>query len=151
MKALVFLMFILVMVGCTGPDKAMDLPLRAPTGTPPAAAAAVDAGNSLFGAGQWEQAKTQYETALKGHPTLAEAHYDLALVLDRLGSKAEAMTHYKEAANLAPGNRVIWNAPPFRKFEAEVGKASGQAIATPGSTTSLLTLVFRLRLFTSWI
>ena len=101
----------------------MDLPLKAPTGTPPGAAAAVDAGNSLFEVGQWEQAKDQYETALTAHPTLAEAHYDLALVLDQLGRKAEAMAHYKEAANLAPGNRVIWNAPPFRKYGAEVGKS----------------------------
>jgi len=101
----------------------MDLPLKAPTGTPPGAAAAVDAGNSLFEAGQWEQAKGQYETALTAHSTLAEAHYDLALVLDQLGRKAEAMAHYKEAANLAPGNRVIWNAPPFRKYDAEVGKS----------------------------
>ena len=123
-KALEFLMFILVIAGCTGPgQKTVDLPLKAPPGTPPAAAAAVDAGNSLFGAGQWEEAKTQYETALTAHPTLAEAHYDLALVLDRLGRKDEAMAQYKEAANLAPGNRVIWNAPPFRKYDAEVGKS----------------------------
>ena len=122
-KASAFLILILAMAGCTGPDrKTVDLPLKAPAGTPPAAAAAVDAGNSLFGAGQWEQAKAQYETALTDSPTLAEAHYDLALSLDRLGKKAEAMAHYKQAANLAPGNRVIWNAPPFRQYDAEVGK-----------------------------
>ena len=101
----------------------MDLPLKAPTGTPAIAAAAVDAGNSLFGTGQWEQAKAQYESALTADPTLAEGHYDLALVLDRLGRKAEAIAHYKEAANLAPGNPMIWNAPPFRKYDAEVGKS----------------------------
>ena len=68
-----FLILILAiaMTSCAAPDqKAMDLPLKAPTGTPPGAAAAVDAGNSLFEAGQWEQAKGQYETALTAHSTL---------------------------------------------------------------------------------
>jgi tetratricopeptide (TPR) repeat protein len=80
----------------------MDRPLKAPTGTPPGAAAAVDAGNSLFEAGQWEQAKGQYESALIAHSTLAEAHYDLALVLDQLGRKAEAMAHYKRGGKPGP-------------------------------------------------
>ena len=34
--------------------------------------------------------------------------------------QAEALAHYKEAANLAPGNRVTWNARPFRPVEVEV-------------------------------
>lgn len=59
-------------------------------------------------------------------PSLAEAHYNLALALDQMGEKAEARKHYVAAANLAPGNRVIWNAPPLRKFdrEQELGKKS---------------------------
>ena len=118
-----FLMLFLAMVSCTAPDRqAMDVPLKAPAGTPPPAVAAMDAGHSLFSAGQWDQAQAQYEHALTADPTLAEAHYDLALVLDRLGKEREAL-HYKEAANLAPGNRTIWNARPFRKVDADVGNS----------------------------
>ncbi len=75
-----------VIAGCAGsPNEASKLPLGAPDGTPPAAVAAVNSGNGLFAQGQWDQAKTQYEAALSAQPTLAEAHYDLALTLDQLG------------------------------------------------------------------
>jgi len=107
----------LLVMGCAGPEKKTEavLTLKAPAGTPAAAVSAVEEGNRLFANGQWEPAKTQYEAAIKVQPTLAEAHYDLALALERLGHKKEATAHYKEAANLAPGNKVIWNAPPFRR------------------------------------
>jgi hypothetical protein len=36
-----------------------------------------------------------------------------------MGDKAEARKHYVQAANLAPGNKVIWNAPPLRKFDRD--------------------------------
>ncbi len=124
MKTLAFLVLFLGMTSCAAPEqKATDLPLKAPIGTPPLAAAAVEAGNALFEAGQWEQATAHYETARTIQPSLAEAHYDLALALDRLGRESEAVAHYKEAATLAPGNRVIWNARPFRKYDAEVRKS----------------------------
>ena len=120
-KTLIFLALTVAIAGCTGSEKkAAGSPLKAPAGTPTAAATAVDTGNNLFAQGQWEPAKTQYEAAITAQPTLAEAHYDLALVLDRLGRKTEATAHYKEAANLAPGNQVIWNAPPFRQYGVEV-------------------------------
>lgn len=119
-KALILLTAVMI-AGCTGsPKEASNLPLEASDGTPPAAVAAINSGNGLFAKHQWEQAKAQYETALKVHPALAEAHYNLAMTLDRLGKKAEATAHYKEAANLAPGHRVIWNAPPFQQHGADV-------------------------------
>jgi Tfp pilus assembly protein PilF len=122
--ALALLILFLTIQSCARPGhETVDLPLRTPAGTSPTAAAAVDAGNSLFEAGRWQQAQAQYELALTADQMLAEAHYDLALVLDRLGKKREATAHYKDAANLAPGNHVIWNAPPFRKVDAEVGKS----------------------------
>jgi Tfp pilus assembly protein PilF len=124
-KISVLLILLFSTVSCTipGPKKAMDLPLKAPAGAPHSATAALDSGNALFEAGQWEQARAQYELALNADPTMAEAHYDLALALDRLGRNNEAMAHYRKAADLAPGNRAIWNAPPFRQVDAEVGKS----------------------------
>ncbi len=125
-NVLVLLGLVLVVAGCAGPEKKdakAALTLKAPSGTPAAAVAAVEEGNKLFAQGQWAQAQAQYEAAIKVQPELAEAHYDLALTLDRQGHKKEATAHYKEAANLAPGNQVIWNAPPFRKYGNQVEKS----------------------------
>ena len=121
MKKALLLLAAVMIAGCAGsPKEASNLPLEAPDGAPPAAVEAIKSGNGLFAKDQWEQAKTLYETALKVDPALAEAHYNVALTLDRLGKKAEATAHYKEAANLAPGHRVIWNAPPFQQHGANV-------------------------------
>lgn len=123
---LVMLGIVLLVAGCAGTEKKEAkavLTLKAPAGTPAAAVAAVEEGNRLFALGQWEQAKAQYEAAVKVQPELAEAHYDLGLTLERLGNKKESTVHYKEAANLAPGNQVIWNAPPFRKHGNQVEKS----------------------------
>jgi Tfp pilus assembly protein PilF len=123
-KASLLVTLFFAAVSCTAlGKKAMDLPLKAPAGTPRSAINALDTGNALFEAGQWEQARGQYELAVTADPTMAEAHYDLALALNRLGRNNEAMTHYRKAADLAPGNRVIWNAPPFRQVDTEVGKS----------------------------
>ncbi|MBM4134702.1 MAG: tetratricopeptide repeat protein [Nitrospira sp.] len=125
-KLLVALCCVLLTAGCAGPEKQAAkavLTLKAPSGTPAAAVMAVEEGNKLFAQGQWEQAKAQYEAAIKVQPDLAEAHYDLALTLERLGNKKEATAHYKEAANLAPGNQVIWSSPPFRKYGNQVEKS----------------------------
>ncbi|MFM8551245.1 MAG: tetratricopeptide repeat protein [Nitrospiraceae bacterium] len=123
-KILMAICLVLVASGCAGPEKprqtAVPLTLKAPAGTQAAAASAVAEGNRLFAQEQWEQAKQQYEAAIKIQPDLAEAHYNLALSLERLGNKKDATAHYKEAANLAPGNQVIWNSPPFRKYGSQV-------------------------------
>lgn len=125
-NVLAMLGLLLLVAGCAGPEKKdakAVLTLKAPAGTQAAAVTAVEEGNRLFALGQWEQAKAQYEAAIKVQPELAEAHYDLGLTLDRLGNKKDATAHYREAANLAPGNQVIWNAPPFRKHGNQVEKS----------------------------
>ena len=47
---------------------------------------------------------------------MAEAHYNLALTLVSQGSREEAEHHFIEAANLAPGHKVIWDSPPLRPY-----------------------------------
>ena len=88
--------------------------LRAPAGALPAAVTAMEEGNKLFAARKWDAAKAQYEAAIKAQPSLAEAHYNLAMVIENLGDEATARRHYVEAANLAPGHKIIWDSPPFR-------------------------------------
>jgi Flp pilus assembly protein TadD len=105
----------IVLVGCANRPMAAERTLKAPANTVPAAAAAMEEGNQLFGSRQLEAAKLKYQEAIKAQPTLAEAHYNLALVYDFLREDASARHHYIEAANLAPGHKVIWDAPPLRR------------------------------------
>ncbi|MEE8612808.1 MAG: tetratricopeptide repeat protein, partial [Nitrospirales bacterium] len=76
----------------------------------------MEQGTQLFAAHHLEAAKKEYEAAIKIQPSLAEAHYNLALTLEQLGNPKEARHHYLEAANLAPGHKVIWNSPPLRRY-----------------------------------
>jgi len=108
--------------------------LRTPAGTVPAAASAMAEGNRLFAARQWEQAKAQYEAAIKEQPSLAEAHYNLALVIEILGDSAAARRHYIEAANLAPGNKVIWDSPPLRRHGLVDPTAKSDTLITPSKS-----------------
>lgn len=105
--------------------------LRAPTGTPVGAAAAMEEGNRHFGAREWALAKTQYETSIKAQPSLAEAHYNLAMTLEMLGDDAAARRHYIEAANLAPGHKVIWDSPPLRQHGLVDSTPKGGSLITP--------------------
>jgi Tfp pilus assembly protein PilF len=110
----------MLLTACATKPAPVQRTLKAPAGSVSAAAAAVEEGNRLFAAGQWDDAKAQYESALKTQPSLAEAHYNLALTFEKKGDKATARQHYIEAANLAPGHKVIWDAPPLRRHGEEI-------------------------------
>ena len=107
------------LAGCAERPNAEVRALRAPDGTSTAVSQRLEEGNQLLAQRNWVEAKQAYLAAIQADPGVAEAHYNLALALERLGEKAEARKHYVAAANLAPGNRVIWNAPPLRKFDGD--------------------------------
>ena len=108
----------LTLAGCAGQTAEMK-PLRAPAGTSAAMSQRLEEGNQLFAQHDWAGARQVYLDTIQADPTVAEAHYNLALALERLGDKVEARKHYVAAANLAPGNKVIWDAPPLRKFDGD--------------------------------
>lgn len=109
----------ILLAGCAAERQVPIETLRAPAGTTASLTAAMERGNSQFAVQDWSGAKDTYAAIIRTDPSLAEAHYNLALTLDRLGDKAEARKHYVQAANLAPGNKIIWNAPPLRKFDRD--------------------------------
>lgn len=86
-------------------------PLVAPVGTKASAATHNQQGIALFNQKQLKEAKQHFEQAVADDPTLAQAHYNLGLVFHRLGNTAEARKHFIEAADLAPGDKVIWDSP----------------------------------------
>ena len=63
-----------------------------------------------------EPAKEEFLIAVEEGPRCAEAHYNLGLALNYLGEKEEARKHFIEAADLAPGNQVIWDSPALRPY-----------------------------------
>lgn len=107
--------------GCAGRQQAEVRTLHAPAGTYAVVSQQLEQGNQLFRQQDWTGARQVYLATIQAEPTLAEAHYNLALTLERLKEKVQARKHYVEAANLAPGNRVIWDAPPLRKYDSELG------------------------------
>jgi tetratricopeptide (TPR) repeat protein len=98
--------------GCQSGPKRMILP--APAGTNAAAARHNDEGVHAYEQSQWESAKQHFEAAISMSPDLAEAHYNLGMTLYRLKAMQEGDTHFIKAANLAPGNKVIWDSPSLR-------------------------------------
>ncbi len=125
------LLIVIVPGGCAaGPEPERVLP--APAGTRPAALKAISEGNDLFEQDQWAAAKARYEAAIAADPTVAEAHYNLALALDRLGKQKLARKHYLEAANYAPGHKKIWNSRPLRRHGNVVPKSEDYSAPTAG-------------------
>ena len=115
----VVLLAVGIPAGCATDQKPTLQTLRAPAGTPAAVVQKVEQGNEMFAAKDWKGAKEIYAAAIAMDASLAEAHYNLGLTLDQLGEKAEARKHFVRAANLAPGNKIIWDAPPLRKFDQD--------------------------------
>ncbi len=74
--------------------------LMAPEGT--AGASDNAEGVKHFEQGHWDVAKEHFNKALAANANLAEAHYNLALALDKMGEHGEAKNHFKTALDLAP-------------------------------------------------
>jgi len=66
-----------------------------------------DEGVNHFQQGHWDVAKEHFMKAIAANPDLPEAHYNLALALDKLGNHGEATNHFKKALELAPDNTKI--------------------------------------------
>jgi Flp pilus assembly protein TadD len=57
--------------------------------------------------GHWAESEKYFRKALEVNASLAEAHYNLALALDKLGNHGDATEHFKKALELAPDNPKI--------------------------------------------
>lgn len=105
-------------LGCASQKAPPSLVLSAPTGSPGEMVAKLEEGNQLFYTKDYASAEQSYRRTIAAYPTLAEAHYNLAVTLDRMGNRGEARKHYMDAANLAPGHKVIWDSPPFQESQS---------------------------------
>ena len=101
----------------TAPEKPMyRLPLKLKSGVSASALDHNDQGTRAYAARRYEDAKTQFEQAVAEAPDSAEAHYNLGLALFSSGQGQESREHFIQAANLAPGDKVIWDSPALRPY-----------------------------------
>jgi len=73
-------------------------------------------GTQAYQAKQFEHAKKYFEQAVDAAPESGQAHYNYALALNALGASEVARQHFLEAANLAPGDKTIWDSPALAPF-----------------------------------
>jgi hypothetical protein len=88
-------------------------------------------GNRRFAERRWTDVIGKYEEAIHAQPKIAEAHYNLGPTLflpERTRFNIWSSLHFIEAANLAPGHPVIWNASSFRKYGRVEPPALEQAL-----------------------
>jgi Tfp pilus assembly protein PilF len=99
-------------------------PLSAPPGSGATAAQHNTEGIAHYEMGHWSVARDHFLSAIEADPNLAESHYNLALVLDKLRLPLEAKSHFKKAAELAPANSAIVESNAYRSRTAPPSPSS---------------------------
>jgi Tfp pilus assembly protein PilF len=119
MKYLSIIGAILLMVGMVACSKSKAkplVPLALDPGSKPQAIAFTEQGTQAYQARQFEEAKTYFSQAMALAPQSGQAHYNYALALNALGDTETARQQFMEAANLAPGDKTIWDSPALSPF-----------------------------------
>lgn len=89
------------------------VPLKAAAGSK--AESHITAGIEHYGKGHWDVAKKHFSEAEKADPQSAEAHYDLALALDKSGDHKGAVEHFQRAQTLGKDNMEIQQSEILKK------------------------------------
>jgi tetratricopeptide (TPR) repeat protein len=93
-------------------------PLMLSPSVPPTAQQYTSQGRSAYLTGQYDQAKSLFAQAVSAAPNSGEAHYNLGLALFKLGDTEAAREQFIQAANLSPGNKVIWDSPALSPYSS---------------------------------
>jgi tetratricopeptide (TPR) repeat protein len=109
---------VLAVSGCSMFNAPTPLRPALPTNNcqPPSVAKHNLAGMAHYKERRLDPAREEFQIAVTEGPKCAEAHYNLGLALTYLGEKEEARKHFIEAADLAPGNQVIWDSPALHPY-----------------------------------
>ena len=119
MKYLSILGVILLLVGAIACSKSRAkplVPLALESGVKPQAEVLTEQGTQAYQARQLDDAKNYFSQAVATAPQSGPAHYNYALALNALGDTEQARQQFMEAANLAPGDKVIWDSPALSPF-----------------------------------
>ena len=92
------------------------VPLALESGMKPNAVTLTEQGTQAYHAKQFDEAKNYFFQAMAEAPQSGPARYNYALTLYALGDTEQARQQFMEAANLAPGDQVIWDSPALRPY-----------------------------------
>jgi len=109
-----FLLALLMAVGCE-PEKEVGAETAIMSPASSAGRADNDDGVGHYRQGHWDVAEGHFRKALKADANLAEAHFNLALALDKMGKHDEATASFKKALELAPAKVAIKDSPILKK------------------------------------
>ncbi len=116
-RAIIGAVVLLVLAAACSKDKAKPLvPLPLESGVKPQAVTLNEQGTQAYRGKQYEEAKSFFSQTVTAAPESGPAHYNYALALNALGDSEQARRHFIEAANLAPGDKVIWDSPPLSPY-----------------------------------
>jgi len=119
MKCLSILGAVFMLVGAVACFKSKGkplVPLALESGVKPQAVTLTEQGTQAYQARQFDDAKNYFSQAVAAAPQSGPAHYNYALALNVLGDKEQARQQFMEAANLAPGDKVIWDSPALSPY-----------------------------------
>ena len=118
-RQLMILGMILVLVGttaCSSKRKPLVPLSLTETDAKPQAMVLTEQGTQAYQTKQFEDAKKYFEQAVAVVPQSGQAHYNFALALNALGDAEAARRHFLDAANLAPGDQIIWDSPALAPY-----------------------------------
>ena len=118
MKAWLLVLVLVVIVGLAGCAKKGRplVPLALDRGATPQAVTLTEQGTQAYQARQFDSAKQYFSQAVAADPQSGQTHYNYALALNALGDVDDARQHFIEAANLAPGDKTIWDSPALHQY-----------------------------------
>ncbi|MCP9450383.1 MAG: hypothetical protein NNA21_10050 [Nitrospira sp.] len=102
--------------GCSSKRKPLVPLTLTDAGISREAVALTEQGARAYQEKQFGEAKKYFAEAMAAAPGSGQAHYNYALALNALGEAAAARHHFLEAANLAPGDKVIWDSPALAPY-----------------------------------
>jgi tetratricopeptide (TPR) repeat protein len=118
MKYLSILGVVLLLIGpvaCSKRSKPL-IPLALESGVKPQVVTLTEQGTQAYQEKQFDDAKNYFSQAVAAAPQSGPAHYNYALALHALGDTEQARQQFMEAANMAPGDKVIWDSPALRPY-----------------------------------
>jgi Tfp pilus assembly protein PilF len=119
MKYLSILGVVFMLVGVVACFKSKEkplVPLALESGVKPQVVTLTEQGTQAYQAKQFDDAKNYFSQAVAAAPQSGPAHYNYALALNAMGDKEQARQQFIEAANLAPGDKVIWDSPALSPY-----------------------------------
>jgi Flp pilus assembly protein TadD len=126
------LLLVVSFAGCMKKSKPL-VPLALDRSAAPQAVTLTEQGTQAYQSHQFQEAKQYFSQAVSAAPQSGQAHYNYALALNALGDVDDARQHFIEAANLAPGDKTIWDSPALHQYG---NPQSEKAVKEHRTTTS---------------